>query len=123
MKQIAIMERVSNASQYGARALDQPAPDPELEDGHVVAEHVSTTLMAIQSEVEDGEQVRGTAHRRGWGMRDYLSCMAERGIPCDCMGAARVVHGGADDPDAILKHTAHVRAAIGTAGTRKPAWR
>ena len=97
----------------------------ELEDGHVAAGHVieSTTLMAIKSEVEDGEQVRGTALCRRWGMRAFLSCMAERGIPYDRMGAARVVHGGIDDPDAILKHTAHVRAAIGTAGTRKHAWR
>ena len=83
MKQIAIMERASNASRYGARALDQPAPDPELEDGHVGAGHASTTLMAVKSEVEDGEQVCGTAHCRGWAMRVSLSCMAERSIPCD----------------------------------------
>ena len=85
MQQIAIMERASSASQYGARAqaLDQPAPDPELEHGHVGAGHASTTLMAVKSEVEDGEQVCGTAHCRGWAMRVSLSCMAERSIPCD----------------------------------------
>ena len=64
MQQIAIMERASNASQYGARALGQRAPDRELEHGHVGDGHASTMLMAVKSEVEDGEQVCGTAHCR-----------------------------------------------------------